>query len=140
MNYLGIDYGEKRIGLSFADELKVAVPLPAATQSKIAERLKYIAQVVHDRKVGEIVIGYPFNMDGTIGFKAKEVDVFIEKLLKVCPLPIHKVDERLTSKSAEEGLKPAKSIKAKQKQRRSGELDSKAATLILSDFLSTEGM
>ena len=80
MNVLGIDWGEKRIGLAFADSLAIAVPIEPAIQKKLKERLAHIEKEIKQRKVEAIAIGYPLNMDGTVGFKAKEVDVFIEKL------------------------------------------------------------
>ena len=137
--YLGIDYGEKRIGLSFADELGLAIPLAAATHARKNDRMHAIESVIKERSITTLVVGYPYNMDGSAGFKAKEVDVFIEDLKKRFKLPIHKMDERLTSHVAqalmyETGKRP-KTIKQKQKARRTGELDSRAATVILQDYL-----
>lgn len=142
MNYLGVDYGEKRIGLSYADELGIAVPIPAAMGKS---KWDIIASVIKERKVDELVVGYPFNMDGTIGFKAKEVDVFIKDLEKRYSLPVHRFDERLSSHQAEMDMevmgigRKKKSIKARQEARRTGELDSRAAAIILQDFLSEGG-
>jgi len=70
-------------------------------------------------------------MDGSVGFKAKEVDDFIEELEKRFRLAIHRVDERLTSHSVEQGLKGQK----KKPSRQSGEIDSRAAAMILQDFI-----
>lgn len=143
MHYLGIDYGEKRIGLSFADELGIAVPLPPAIAKTLKERLQRIAQTINERKITSIIIGYPYNMDGSIGFKAKEVDHFIKELNQLFNLPIHKIDERLTSHQAQFdisslGLKSkTKSIKDRQNARKTGDLDSRSATLILQDYLET---
>lgn len=131
MNYLGIDWGEKRIGLAFADEIGIAVPLPAAVAASKKERLRHIEQMIADRRVGELVVGYPLNMDGSVGFKAKEVDVFIDELEKRFRLPVHRIDERLSSHSVEQGLKGQK----KKPDRKSGEIDSRAAALILQDFV-----
>lgn len=143
MNYLGIDYGEKRIGLSFADELKIAIPLPAIAKT-LKDRLETIAQTINDRKITAIVIGYPYNMDGSIGFKAKEVDQFIKDLEKHFNLPIYKIDERLSSHQAESDMaslrlkSKGKSIKDRQNARKTGDLDSRSAALILQDFLETQ--
>ena len=79
MNYLGIDWGEKRIGLAFADEIGIAMPLQAAVAASKKERMRHIAEMITQRRAQELVVGYPLNMDGSIGFKAKEVDVFIEE-------------------------------------------------------------
>lgn len=132
MNTLGIDYGEKRIGLAFGDELAVATPLPAATESKKVERIAHIQEVIATRRIREIVIGYPYNMDGSVGFKAKEVDAFVESMQKAgIDIPVHRVDERLTSHQVEGQLRAMN----QKWDRKSGEIDSRAATLILQDFL-----
>ena len=132
MNTLGIDYGEKRIGLAFGDELAVATPLPAAIQPKKVERIAQIQKIIEQRRIREIVIGYPYNMDGSVGFKAKEVDAFVRSLENAgIGLPVHRVDERLTSHQVESQLR---SMNQKW-DRKSGEVASRAATLILQDFL-----
>ena len=78
------------------------------------------------------MVGYPFNMDGSSGFKAKEVDAFAARLTAEFGLPVHLVDERLTSYEAESSLPPAR----RRAARAGGAVDSAAATLILQDFLN----
>ena len=131
MNTLGIDWGEKRIGLAFADELGIALPLPAAVAPSKKERLREIDSVIETRQVQRLIVGYPLNMDGSVGFKAREVDEFIEAIEKRFRLPVHRVDERLSSHSVEQGLKGQK----RKPDRKSGEIDSRAAALILQDFM-----
>jgi len=144
MTYLGIDYGEKRIGLATGDdEVRLAVPIAAAVQSTVEARLEQIAAEIERRRVGALVIGYPYNMNGTVGFKAKEVDAFIAELEHRFGLPVHRTDERLTSQAAEAQMaatrpratRKKQSVKARQQERRSGNLDSRAAALILQDYL-----
>lgn len=134
MNYLGIDWGEKRIGLAYADEVGIAMPLPAAVAKSKKERLRQIESIITDRKIDEIVCGYPLNMDGSIGFKAKEVDAFILEIEGRFGLPVHRVDERLSSDSVEKMIKQQK----KKLDRKSGEIDSRAAALILQDFIEAQ--
>jgi putative holliday junction resolvase len=131
---LGIDWGEKRIGLAYADEVGIAVPLPAAVAASKKARLQHIEAMIEQRGIQMIVCGYPLNMNGSIGFKAKEVDVFIEAIEKRFRLPVHRIDERLSSHSVEQGLKGQK----KKIDRRSGEIDSRAAALILQDFIEEQ--
>jgi len=136
---LGIDYGTRRIGLSFGDEVGVATPLPALVQAEAEARWAALARVVRERRITDFVLGYPYNMDGTVGFKAREVDQFAEELRVRFGLPVHLVDERLTSYSAEEvraGTKRERSARAQREFRASGVVDSRAATLILQDFLN----
>ena len=80
MRCLGIDYGTRRIGLSYGDEIGVATPLPALVQSTNEQRWSALSEVVQKRSISDLVLGYPYNMDGTVGFKAKEVDAFAGKL------------------------------------------------------------
>jgi putative Holliday junction resolvase len=132
MRWLGIDYGARRIGLSFGDELAVATPLPALIEADDAKRWAGLKAVVAARRIDEFVLGYPLNMDDTAGFKAKEVDAFARRLHAEFGRPIHLVDERLTSYEAESTIAKAK----RRDVRASGIIDSRAATLILQDFFN----
>lgn len=134
MRCLGIDYGERRIGLAYGDELGVATPLPAAVENTAEERMVHIAELINTRHITDLVVGYPYNMDGSIGFKAKEVDAFISQLEAEHGLPVHRIDERLTSHAVEEGL--GLNLRKERALRKSGVVDSGAATLILQDWLS----
>jgi putative Holliday junction resolvase len=132
MRCLGIDYGARRIGLSYGDELGVATPLPALVDADAAKRWDALMAVIAQRRITDIVIGHPLNMDGTAGFKAKEVDAFAARIREAVKLPVHFIDERLTSYEAESTI-----AKSKRRQvRASGIIDSRAATIILQDFLN----
>jgi putative Holliday junction resolvase len=133
MRCIGIDYGERRVGLSFGDELGVAVPLPAAVAADAGERLDRVVDIIRERRATDLVVGLPYNMDGSVGFKAREVDAFVAALLARLPepLPVHRVDERLSTRAASEHL-PKRRDDA---LRRSGRIDSMAACVILQDFL-----
>jgi putative Holliday junction resolvase len=132
MRCLGIDYGARRIGLAFGDDLGVATPLPAIVTADAARRWAALGDRVRERRATDLVLGYPFNMDGSSGFKAKEVDAFAARLRAEFGLPVHLVDERLTSYEAEASIPPAR----RRAVRASGIVDSSAATLILQDFLN----
>ena len=132
MRCLGIDYGVRRIGLAYGDDLGVATPLPAIVFSDAARRWAGLAAVARERRVTDLVLGYPFNMDGSAGFKAKEVDLFAARLRTELGLPVHLVDERLTTHEAEASIPPAR----RRSVRASGIVDSSAATIILQDFLN----
>ena len=132
MRCIGIDLGTRRIGLAFGDELGVATPLPALTQTEADQRWTALLAVVRDRRATDVVLGHPLNMDDTVGPKAKEAEAFAEKLRAALALPVHLIDERLTSYEAEESI-----AKSKRRQvRASGIIDSRAATLILQDYLN----
>ncbi|MEO5957486.1 MAG: Holliday junction resolvase RuvX [Opitutaceae bacterium] len=132
MRCLGIDYGSRRIGLSYGDELGVATPLAALVENDRAKQRAALAVLVRQRRVTEIVIGHPLNMDDTAGPKAKEAEAFAESLRAEFGLPVHLVDERLTSYEAESTIAKSK----RRELRSSGIVDSRAATLILQDYLN----
>lgn len=131
MRFLGIDYGAKRIGLAHGDEIGVATPLPAVIEATADARWAKLAEVIRARRVTDLVVGYPFNMDGSVGFKAKEVDAFVAELKARFGLPVHLVDETLTSYAAENSI----AKKDRRSVRDSGLIDSRAATIILQDYL-----
>jgi putative Holliday junction resolvase len=132
MRYIGIDLGTRRIGLAFGDELGVATPLPALTQSDPAERRAGLLKIIRERRADEIVLGHPLNMDDTEGPKAKEAAAFAAELSAELGKPVHLVDERLTSYEAESSIAKSK----RRDVRASGIIDSRAATLILQDYLN----
>lgn len=145
MNLLGIDYGHKRIGLAYADTaLGVAVPIPAAVESSLEERLAHIGSEIKARRIDKIVVGYPYNMDGTIGDKAREVDEFIALVERRFALPVDRTDERLSSFQAESDYfsmtsRAKKSVAARKKHRRSGDIDSRACAIFLREYVETKG-
>ena len=131
MRCLGIDYGTKRIGLSQGDEIGVATPLPALTEGLSEMSWQKLGEIIKQRRITDLVVGYPYNMDGSVGFKAKEVDAFAAKLKERFGLPVHLVDETLTSYEAESSI----AKKNRRDVRDSGLIDSRAACLILQDYL-----
>jgi len=130
---LGIDYGTKRVGLAWADDLKIALPIGAVVGAGQMDRcLQAIAAEIESRAVDELVVGYPLQMDGTKGARAEEVDRFIARLEEQFSLPVHRVDERLTSLAAREAM-GGKAVRKGADS--SGRVDATAAGLILKDFL-----
>ena len=133
-NLLGIDYGRKRMGLAFADELGVALPLEPVDGVDFEQWNEQLAAVIEKRKVHEIIVGYPLNMDGSVGSRAREVDAFADKLRDSFSLPVEKFDERLTTYEAKGEINP----RSNRRRKNQGELDSVAATLILRDYLESK--
>jgi len=131
MRCLGIDYGSRRVGLSYGDEIGVATPLPAIVEQDERERWKRLLEIIRQRRVTDLVIGWPLNMDDTIGPKAREMEVIAARLRSDTGLPVHLVDERLTSHEAEASIPKQR----RRDLRASGIVDSRAATIILQDFL-----
>lgn len=131
MRCLGIDFGTRRIGLAFGDELGVATPLPAIVDADTQKRWATLLAIARQRRITDIVLGHPLNMDDSTGPKAKEAEKIGQQLQAELGLPVHLVDERLTSYEAESTIAKSK----RREVRASGLIDSRAATLILQDFL-----
>ena len=131
MRFLGIDHGTRRIGLAYGDDIGVATPMPASACEDPAKQWARIAEVLKARRITEVVVGHPLNMDGSSGPKALEVEAFARRIRAQFNLPVHLVDERLTSYEAESTIPPSK----RRAVRRTGLVDSRAAAIILQDYL-----
>ena len=131
MRFLGIDYGTKRIGLAAGDSIAIATPLPAVLTENADKQDEAIGKVLRERGITEIIVGLPLNMDGSHGPAAQAVEAFAERIGRKFGLPIVFIDERLTSSVAELGM----SQKELRALRASGVIDSRAAALILQDYL-----
>ena len=127
--FLGIDYGTKRIGLAVSDpEATMASPLTTLqSRGDAAQDVVVLAAVVREYEIDELVVGLPLNMDGTEGKQAKITRAFGEALTHQTNLPVHYYDERLSSFTAEELLRPAELTRKKKKAR----LDGVAAQVML---------
>ena len=136
MKILGIDYGEKRIGLALSDASNIiAHGLRVLNRVTTGNWLEEIKTIVDENKIEKIVIGLPKNMSGSIGEKGKEVLALVKLLEKVVNVPIVTWDERLTTVSAEKLLLQAELSRKKRK----GILDKLSASIILQNYLDSIG-
>ncbi len=131
MRALGIDHGSRRIGLAYGDDLGVATPLPAIAGPDPTKHWDALGAVIRERGITDVVLGHPLNLDGSAGPKAKEIEAFAARIRSETGLPVHLIDEALTSYEAESTIPPSR----RREVRRSGLIDSRAATIILQDFL-----
>jgi putative Holliday junction resolvase len=130
---LALDLGDKRIGVAICDELQISIsPLPAIAVTNWKTVLNAIQKTAAEFDAVAVVLGWPLNLDGSEGFQVEEVRKTGEKLVKSLELPIFYQDERLTSVAAEEQLRD---LGVPQKKRK-GLVDSRAASIILSEFIS----
>ena len=98
---LGIDPGNKNIGLAICDEnKKVATPLKVLQKSKFKFLIKEINQIIEENHIKGIVIGNPINMDGTSGKSSQSARDFAKNLSKNITIPIAMWDERLSSEGS----------------------------------------
>jgi putative Holliday junction resolvase len=142
IRFLGIDYGTKRVGLSHGDtELGIAMPLPVISNGGYRSLCEDLRQVFLSHPWDVFVVGYPLQMDGSVGAKAKEVDAFIAHLEQEFALPVVRSDETLTSEEALGRLKNCTKVRPRgashwRDLRQTGRIDSGAAVLILQDHLN----
>ena len=133
MRFLGIDYGTKRIGLAVADDqanLAVGVSTVSSGRSLI-DNIQAVKTVGEDYGVDAFVVGLPLNMDDTESKQAKLTRAFGDKLAQLSGKTVHYFDERLSSVTADELLRPAELTRKKRKAVQ----DAVAAQVILQGFL-----
>lgn len=136
MRTLCIDYGEKRIGLAISDPLGLtAQGLPTLIRRDEKTDMLKLSEIINEKDVNEIVIGLPRNMDGTLGKKAEEVLRFAELLKSRFSLPVHTVDERLSTVRAHRSMLEGDLSRKKRGKR----VDMIAAQLILQCYLDSKG-
>ena len=132
MRIMALDVGSKRIGVALSAPLKItAQGLQTFQRTTLEEDVKGLWQLIDEHEVSQLVVGLPKNMDGTIGFKAEEVQQFIADLTAERKIEIIWIDERLTTVSAERVLLEADVSRAKRKK----VIDKMAAVVILQSYL-----
>ncbi len=132
MRILGIDYGDKNIGLALSDELFVtARPLATyRTQSKHEDK-KHFESLITEHQIGRIVVGLPIRMNGSEGSRAEKTRHFGDWLKSFLEIPVIYWDERLSTWEAQQHLK-RKKIKPEDWKKSE---DALSAAIILMDYL-----
>jgi putative Holliday junction resolvase len=132
MRILGMDLGEKRIGLSLSDPLGItAQGLKTIKRTDLETDLQQLKEIIEEKKVKKIVVGLPRNMDGTLGPQAEKVKQFIAFLIQEISMEVVYWDERLTTIAAERVLIGGGVSRKKRKKF----IDKLAAVIILQSFL-----
>jgi len=137
MRYLGLDLGSRTLGISISDN----TGLIASSYKTIRHNEEYdrlldeVVNIVKEKEIDGIVLGFPKNMNNTIGPKGELSKEFKEKLEKILDIPIYLQDERLSTKSATDLLITG-NVRRKDRKK---VVDSVAATIILQSFLDKEG-
>jgi len=134
MRCLGLDIGDRRIGVAISDPGEIlASPLVAITREDDQRAIDAIVKLVDQYDVKRIVIGLPYSLDGSIGGQANKVMDFIERLSKCTRADIEVRDERLSTVAAGRLLREAGTKRAKKR----AQLDSAAAAFILQGYLDS---
>ncbi len=136
MRVLGVDPGEKRIGLAVTDALGItAQGISTIYYDHIDQAFIEIKKVCHNYEVEKLVVGNPVNMDGSRGEASKRAEMLADSLRNYLGLPVLMVDERLTSKIAENILIDGGLSREKRRYKK----DKMAAALILETYLALHG-
>ena len=132
MRVMGLDVGDRRIGVAVSDELSLfAQGLLVLERRGLAADLTALSRVISEKDVCRIVVGMPRNMNGSYGPQADKTAAFIKNLEQTCDRPCVAWDERLTTQQAERVLIAADQRRSKRKAVR----DKLAAQLILQSYL-----
>lgn len=137
MRYLGLDLGTRTLGVSISDITHlVATTLTTLhfNDSDYDESINKLKPIIEENNIGKIVLGFPKNMNGTVGPRALLALEFKEKLEKAFNIEVVMQDERLTTKEAESYMLKADMSRKKRKQK----IDSLAANIILQTYLDKE--
>lgn len=131
---LALDYGTKRIGVALSDELGwTAQPLETLNRRSLDRDIAHIASLVGTHEVGQVLLGFPIQLDGREGPAIQAMREFQIRLEEGVPVPVILWDERLTTKSAEDFLIAADVSRKKRK----GVVDRIAASILLQSYLAS---
>lgn len=137
MRILGLDYGSVTVGVAVSDALRVTVqPLETITrkdENKLRQTCARIEQLIAEYEVESIVLGYPKNMNDSVGERAKKTEEFKAMLERRTGLPVTLWDERLTTVAAERVLMES----GVRRENRKAVIDQVAAALILQGYLDS---
>jgi len=132
MRILGLDYGEKRIGVAVSDELGLtAQGLETVLRKNTAHDMERIGKIARELGAEKIVVGYPLRLNGEEGIQCEKVKRFAARLETALSIPVEFQDETLTTKEAESILIQANVRREKRKLL----VDKLAASIILQSYL-----
>lgn len=141
---LGLDVGDRRVGVALTDGLGItAQPMFTLHRTNLRADLKWIGRIVRKHGVREVVIGLPLHSSGEMSAQAGKTQVFAAALVEAVPgLTVHWMDERLTTAEAHERLDASRGRRGDgrgakaERRKRSQVVDQVAAVLLLEAFLS----
>ena len=138
MRVMGLDYGSKTIGVAISDPLGLTAQgieiIRRGEENKLRKSLRRIEELIEEYQVEEIVLGFPKNMNNTIGERAEKSLQLKETLERRCKLPVIMWDERLTTVEANRTLMESKV----RRENRSKYVDMIAAVFILQGYLDSK--
>ncbi len=137
MKALGLDLGDKSLGIAISDTQRMFARGVANVRFEADDETTPLAktlEMLDNEPVSVIVLGYPKNMNGTIGAQAKKSEVFKSKIQTSRDIEVVLMDERLTSKMANQAMIHGK----KQRKKRKASIDQTSAVVLLQNYLDKE--
>lgn len=133
MRLMGLDVGDKTIGVAISDELGISANPVTIIQriGSIRKEMGQIRSMVEEYGVGLIIVGMPYMMDGSVGIQAEKVIAFIDEMKRRLRTPVETWDERLSTAEVERMLIAADQSRSKRKQ----VIDKLAAAVILQSYM-----
>ena len=132
---LGIDYGEKRVGVAISDSLQIIASSLTTIETK--QFFLFLIELLQKEDIDRFVVGEPRNLDGTATDSTEMIEKFIEKLsIKYPNIPIKRIDERFTSKIAKQIILDAGTKKSKRRDK--ALVDKVSAAIILQSHLDSK--
>lgn len=136
MKCLGMDLGTKTLGLATSDKLGlIASPYKTLKYDNLEKLVDSVVAIIEELHIEVLVLGYPKNMNNTLGFAVERTNNFKELLENKTNMPINLIDERLSTVEAENILIQ----EDKSRQDRKKIIDAVAASIILDTYLRKEG-
>ena len=133
---MGLDYGSRTVGVALSDPLRITSQpfetVERKSENKLRQTLARLEEIIKDSDVQEIVLGCPFNMDGSAGERVEKTMQFKELLEKRVGIEVVLQDERLTTIAADEKLEEMKIPRENRKKY----IDQVAASIILEDYMN----
>lgn len=140
MRIMGLDFGSKTVGVAISDALLITAQgieiIRRKEENKLRKTLARIEQLIVEYDVEEIVLGYPKNMNDTLGDRIVKTEEFKEMLERRTGLPVSLWDERLTTVAADKAMIEA----GLRREERKEQVDKVAAVFILQGFLDYKAM
>ncbi|MGI6533490.1 MAG: Holliday junction resolvase RuvX [Peptococcia bacterium] len=135
MRILGLDIGDKRIGLAVSDELGMTAQGCGTLErtNELQLDLQKLIAIIQEKGITKLVVGLPKNMNGTLGMQAQKVQDFVACLTEQCPVEVVYWDERLTTVAAHRALLEGDTSRRKRKK----VVDQIAAVMILQAYLDS---
>lgn len=140
MRIMGLDFGSKTVGVAISDPLLITAQgieiIRRKEENKLRKTCARIEELIQEYEVDEIVLGYPKNMNDTLGERIERTDEFKEMIERRTGLEVHLWDERLTTVAADKAMMEA----GLRREERKEHVDKVAAVFILQGYLDYRAM